>query len=126
MRRRKIGFTLIELLVVISIVGVLLSILLPAIQAAREAARRTSCTNNLRQLGVAIESHHVVRKHFPMGSVVRPDLKSNQLFAADGVFANGFTEMLPYLEETALSVQYDRTKPWYMQDATIARTPIAV
>jgi prepilin-type N-terminal cleavage/methylation domain-containing protein/prepilin-type processing-associated H-X9-DG protein len=126
MPARKAGFTLVELLVVIAIIGVLVALLLPAIQAAREAARRTQCLNNLKQLGLAIENHHSARRHYPIGSVVRFDLKTNQLFKADGVFANGFTEMLPYLEETALSNLYDPKQPWYMQQAVVARTPIAV
>jgi prepilin-type processing-associated H-X9-DG protein len=57
---------------------------------------------------------------------VRFDLRTSQLFKADGVFANGLTEMLPYLEETALSGLYDPEQPWYMQDAAVARTSIAV
>jgi prepilin-type N-terminal cleavage/methylation domain-containing protein len=126
MHARKHGFTLVELLVVIAIIGILLAILLPAIQAARESARRISCANNLKQLGLAIQNHHDVHKRYPMGSVVKPHLKTDVLFKADGVFANGFTEMLPYLEERAIADQYDYTKPWYMQQAAIARTPIAV
>jgi prepilin-type N-terminal cleavage/methylation domain-containing protein/prepilin-type processing-associated H-X9-DG protein len=61
------GFTLVELLVVIAIIGILVALLLPAIQAAREAARRAQCKNNLRQIGVAILNHHDVHKHFPSG-----------------------------------------------------------
>src|SRR5437868_13028639 len=60
------GFTLVELLVVIAIIGILVALLLPAIQAAREAARRASCTNNLKNLGLAVLNHHDVRKHFPV------------------------------------------------------------
>jgi prepilin-type N-terminal cleavage/methylation domain-containing protein len=126
MQARKRGFTLIELLVVITIVGVLLSILLPAIQAAREAARRTACTNNLKQLGIAIENHHVAQKRYPIGTVIRPDPRTNELLKQDGVFANGFTEMLPYLEETALSKQYKYNEPWYMQKAAVAGQRVAV
>ena len=126
MLARKAGFTLVELLVVIAIIGMLVAVLLPAIQAAREAARRVQCVNNLKQLGLAIENHHSARKYYPIGSVVRFDLRTNQLFKADGVFANGFTEMLPYLEETALANLYQPKQPWYMQQALVARTPIAV
>jgi prepilin-type N-terminal cleavage/methylation domain-containing protein/prepilin-type processing-associated H-X9-DG protein len=68
MKRENRGFTLVELLVVIAIIGILVALLLPAIQAARESARRSQCTNNLKQLGVAFQNYHDVHKQLPIGA----------------------------------------------------------
>src|SRR5512137_207450 len=64
---RKAGFTLVELLVVIAIIGILVALLLPAIQAAREVARRAQCTNHLKQIGLAMQNHVDIWKCFPTG-----------------------------------------------------------
>src|SRR3954468_6646961 len=85
------GFTLVELLVVIAIIGILVAFLLPAVQAAREAARRNSCQNNLKQIGVAIQNHHDTRKVFPMGRNA-----INQKAVSWAFF------LLAYMEETAI------------------------
>jgi prepilin-type N-terminal cleavage/methylation domain-containing protein/prepilin-type processing-associated H-X9-DG protein len=94
------GFNLVELLVVISVIGLLLGLLLPAIQAAREASRRTGCKNNLKQLGIAIQSYHDRRKAFPPGAC----MLTRQL--DPGV--SWRVMILPQLEETAL---YEQIRP---------------
>ena len=95
---RRCGFTLIELLVVVAIIAILAGLLLPAVQAAREAARRMKCTNNLRQLGIAAHQHHDTYQHFPPGVGYYP--------AAGGAFGTYFFHLLPFLEQGNL---YERS-----------------
>jgi prepilin-type N-terminal cleavage/methylation domain-containing protein len=89
------GVTLIELLVVIAIIGVLTALLLPAVQSAREAARRTQCSNHVKQLGLGALHHHDALKHFPPGIGYYPP-------SANGVFGTYFFHLLPFIEQDAL------------------------
>ena len=100
---KNAGFTLVELLVVIAIIGILVALLLPAVQAAREAARRTSCTNNLKQVGLALLNYHDVRKQFPLGSYTA--VEEDHPAEEDGL--GWATQILPQLEEQPL---FDRLR----------------
>ena len=86
-RSRRAGFTLVELLVVIAIIGILVGLLLPAVQAAREAARRMQCGNNLKQLGLALHNYESATKRLPSG---RADITGLSAFGA----------LMPYMEQS--------------------------
>lgn len=97
------GFTLVELLVVIAIIGVLVGLLLPAIQAAREAARRSSCANNLKQIGLGIHNFHSAKNKLP---------SSGRPLASSTVRFGYFIQLLPFIEQQKLWEQYDATVNW--------------
>ena len=104
------GFTLVELLVVIAIIGALISLLLPAVQASREAARRTQCTNALKQLALAAQSYHDSLRSFPSGMLLAqyptasPGVPKNRGFSL-------FALLLPYLEQASLHREWDFNEP---------------
>jgi prepilin-type N-terminal cleavage/methylation domain-containing protein/prepilin-type processing-associated H-X9-DG protein len=114
MRISRTGFTLVEVLVVIAIIGVLVACLLPAVQAAREASRRSQCQNNLKQIGVAIQNHHDARRAFPMGR--------NRIdqWAVSWAFF-----LLPYMEETSVYNSWNSSAMVYEPvNSQAMRTPI--
>lgn len=112
MRKQEIdrqGFTLVELLVVIAIIGILVALLLPAVQAAREAARRAQCQNNLKQLGLGLQNYHSQFKTFPPS--VHFDAAAGSPDESTKHFENWVITILPYMEEQSLYDLFDLTQP---------------
>ena len=93
------AFTLVELLVVIAIIGILIALLLPAVQAARECARRISCTNNLSQIALAVQNYNMAHFVYPPGTI---DEQGPIVNESKGYHHNWIAQMLPYLEQTTL------------------------
>jgi len=122
--RRLRAFTLVELLVVIAIIGTLVGLLLPAVQAAREAARRCSCLNNTTQLGLALHNHEFHTGHFPAG-VINPDgpIKNE----AVGQHLSWTVQVLPYMEQNSLFRMFDQQAGAYAEvNDKLRRTSIVV
>jgi len=119
------GFTLVELLVVIAIIGVLVALLLPAVQAAREAARRSQCVNNLKQIGLALHNHHDAKKMFPPGYVFLDGAGGDNM-ATESTW---ILYILPYMEAGNIYDQADLTRgfgigPDHVNNAvTMAKIP---
>ena len=115
------GMTLIELLVVIAIIGILVGLLLPAVQAAREAARRVQCANNLKQIGLSAIQHADANGKFPSGCQTSKNLLSNHRFMWSG-------QILPFIEQTNLRNSVDPAMPWdsFLPNITAMQTFITV
>jgi prepilin-type N-terminal cleavage/methylation domain-containing protein/prepilin-type processing-associated H-X9-DG protein len=112
-RNRRSAFTLIELLVVIAIIAILIALLVPAVQKVREAASRSMCQNNLKQIGLAIHNYHDVNKRLP-ASRVGPQ------------HATWFVSILPYVEQQALYNQWDLSKTYYEQTPAVQNALVPV
>ena len=110
------GFTLVELLVVITIIGILIALLLPAVQAAREAARRMQCSNNLKQLALALHTYHDTWDKFPPSSVWRNSIGKLDASVTNNLTASNYYEtwcimILPQMEQQALHDRFDLRSP---------------
>lgn len=109
--RCRAGFTLVELLVVIAIIGILIAMLLPAVQSVREAARRTQCMNNIRQIGVALHNYEGAHKAFPPASTWNPT-------------HNWASYTLDFIEQNNVSTLYNRNLNWSHSDNQAAITTV--
>jgi len=106
------GLTLVELLVVIAIIGLLVGLLLPAVQSARESARRVTCNNNLKQIGLAVHAYHNSQSCLPPARITY-------------TYLGWSTFLLPYMEQAALHDQFDLGRPCREQPAQAMQTPVA-
>jgi prepilin-type processing-associated H-X9-DG protein len=118
----------VELLVVIAIIGILIALLLPAVQAAREAARRIQCANHLKQIGVALQNYHTTYKTFPAGTTTVVPLQCNNTNCRGSAM---YVTIMPFMEENILEDQYNYEESWgwtgwLIANPELAATPVAV
>jgi len=134
---RRRAFTIVEVLVVIGIISILISLLLPAVMYARESARRTTCRNNLKQLGLALHNYHAAHRSFPPGKIAAFNMFSTacdpeELEVEDnpGVcteYASWTTMCLPFLDEQPLAGQFDTRRAWSsLHNRPVVRTRLKV
>ena len=116
---KRVGFTLVELLVVIAIIGVLVALLLPAIQAARESARRSQCANNLKQWGLSFQNYHGARNQLPYGSTSRNPVAGMK---PDYPRQTYVMRLWPYMEQGNLAMQNKLAVDFYLPPVTIGST----
>ncbi len=116
--KNRIAFSLVELLVVIAIIGILTALMLPAVQSARESARRSTCLNHLRQIALAMHTYESAMGHLPAGSIAQADPADH---ATPHTFYrwSAFAQILPQLESSTLRAQLNLSLPMYRKDFSI-------